>query len=526
MRFRIVLVFCFIVGFFFNSFGQDDLIDSPDEYVLGIIELAEKEQVSDTIILINLKEALRYEDQLVDETLLKLYNALGNKYTRLQSNYISLTYFYKALEVQTRINSDKTFFIESNIGGAYYNLGNREKARILWERALEGYEAYQNKNPDDFEDINLTLVHNNLAVLEMNEGNLLRSLEMLKRFKKQNLKLRDTLNIIMAHENLASVYLKLGQTQEVTDNLYAGLKLANLINSEYDLASLYNELGNFYLDNNKKKDSCIYYLNKSFLISKENNFLDLELAASERLVTFYEKENDKENALKYLHTAKSLSERSIEEANTKKITLLEFEFNQKMEQHELLLSHKKQKNILLFIITSLFLFSISVLLMFKLQKSKAQKRKIESELLEKEIVEDKKTITNNTIQMLQSKEVLKLTEAALKELKPIASKSVTNKLTSIINDLKNGTKAFNKIEFEKTFMETDKTFYKELLNQFPGLTKNEIRLCALLKLNLSSKEIAAITQKTPHSIVVARTRLRKKLTLEKGQNIASFLNQL
>lgn len=76
---------------------------------------------------------------------------------------------------------------------------------------------------------------------------------------------------------------------------------------------------------------------------------------------------------------------------------------------------------------------------------------------------------------------------------------------------------------EKLMMEIDSYFYKRLLADYPDLTKNELRLCAFLRLNLSSKEISSITQQTPHSITVARSRVRKKIGLETNEKLTNFL---
>ena len=56
-------------------------------------------------------------------------------------------------------------------------------------------------------------------------------------------------------------------------------------------------------------------------------------------------------------------------------------------------------------------------------------------------------------------------------------------------------------------------FYKALNKKFPDLTNNERKLCAFLRLNMSTKEISAITFQSVHSITIARSRLRKKLNI-------------
>ncbi|MCD4747537.1 MAG: hypothetical protein K8R58_14675, partial [Bacteroidales bacterium] len=64
-------------------------------------------------------------------------------------------------------------------------------------------------------------------------------------------------------------------------------------------------------------------------------------------------------------------------------------------------------------------------------------------------------------------------------------------------------------------------------NKFPDLTANEKKLCAFLRLNMTTKDISAITHQTSNSIEVARTRLRKKLNLSnKDINLVTFISQI
>jgi len=69
-------------------------------------------------------------------------------------------------------------------------------------------------------------------------------------------------------------------------------------------------------------------------------------------------------------------------------------------------------------------------------------------------------------------------------------------------------------DLELHFEQIHETFYMNLLTQCPTLTKNERRLCAYLRLNLSTKDISSLTLQTVRSIEVARIRLRNKLGLK------------
>ncbi len=70
------------------------------------------------------------------------------------------------------------------------------------------------------------------------------------------------------------------------------------------------------------------------------------------------------------------------------------------------------------------------------------------------------------------------------------------------------------------------TSIDNLLSKSPDLTPSEIKLCTFLRLNLRTKEIAAITFQEPHSIRIARSHLRKKMGLSREDNLATHLMTL
>ena len=67
------------------------------------------------------------------------------------------------------------------------------------------------------------------------------------------------------------------------------------------------------------------------------------------------------------------------------------------------------------------------------------------------------------------------------------------------------------VRFKTTFEEVHKNFFVKLKSKQPGLTESEIRLAALTKLNLSTKEMANMLGISTDSIHKSRYRLRKKL---------------
>lgn len=77
--------------------------------------------------------------------------------------------------------------------------------------------------------------------------------------------------------------------------------------------------------------------------------------------------------------------------------------------------------------------------------------------------------------------------------------------------------------FQENFNIVYDNYLGTLVSMFPTLKKNDLKLCAYLKMGLSSKEIASLLNTNLRSIETARYRLRKKLGLEGGANLTGFL---
>lgn len=95
-------------------------------------------------------------------------------------------------------------------------------------------------------------------------------------------------------------------------------------------------------------------------------------------------------------------------------------------------------------------------------------------------------------------------------------KEIHSTLDSFINNDDN--------TFEIQMDELHQEFYQRLKDSFPGLSVNDLRLCAYLKLGFNSKEIAEFTNIQPSSVYINRSRLRKKLELDTEEDLHEYLN--
>lgn len=133
---------------------------------------------------------------------------------------------------------------------------------------------------------------------------------------------------------------------------------------------------------------------------------------------------------------------------------------------------------------------------------------------------------------LRLSENIEFIETALEQIDEILDSLPNNEIISKmkIRDIKNNMSSriidSTWKQFEMRFKDIHPDFYKKLSVKHPSITPAELRLAALLYLNLNTKEIAGILHQTMESVKVSRTRLRKKLAIEDEIKLATYLMQI
>jgi tetratricopeptide (TPR) repeat protein len=468
-----------------------------------------------------LNPASSYKDQITPKQLLQLYRVTATAYYNQQSYISSLDYFYKCLALQKELDPLKAHYIYNNIACAYMELGNLEKTKYFLNQSLEGLKKDLDNNKSmTSKSVEAYLVYSNLAVFEIENKNYYKAIEMLHIHSKHSVRLKDSLGILSTYDNLSKTFNELHQNDSASYYLHKGIAIAKKLQSPLELASIYYRGGvNF---TSKTNDSASYYFQKAYAIANKNNLIDIKLKSAKSLADNYESAAEFKKANEYLRIAAALEEQQTKTQSQKKIKVLEFENAQKAKKQQALTQLERRENLFIFGFILLIPITLSGFLLYRLQRTKNKKRKVENELLTQKMKIKNKELTSNALQMLQASEIIDATHNELKNLKTISDVPTNKMLNQIISDLKHGNQSFNKKEFEKVFIETDAEFYRRLIKEYPTLTKNEIRLCAFAKLGFSVKEISAITQQTSNSILVARSRLRKKIGLAESQSITVF----
>ncbi|MEM8888218.1 MAG: tetratricopeptide repeat protein, partial [Bacteroidota bacterium] len=290
---------------------------------------------------------------------------------------------------------------------------------------------------------------------------------------------------------------------------------------------------------NRLDESEAYYL-KALNISHEYNMhIDFSPIVHEKLSELYLKKGDFQAAFASLKNVKDLDAAFFDSRSAKNRSLLEIQDAFRMEQkaqQELKkeqklerLEHEKdvwflQRVIggvsILFIICVSYLYFSYIRANYRAEKEILRKEK-EMELQKaNEVLEVKnKELAASALKLIEKDENLSLLKNKVKEadgdLKPGELKKIIRSI-SVSND-------HNWKEFETRFIAVNKGFYRNMQDKFPKLSQKDLKLCALIKLNFSCKEMAKLLGISVESAHTSRYRLRKKLNLTRDVNLTEFI---
>ena len=161
----------------------------------------------------------------------------------------------------------------------------------------------------------------------------------------------------------------------------------------------------------------------------------------------------------------------------------------------------------------------------QLKESENERRLIEikNQQLEQDIESKNRELAISTMSLIKKNEFLNQLQSELKKYDGQPKKGV-EQVTKIIDKKINHNDDWE--FFEKAFNNADQDFFKKIKERHPDLTPNDLKLCAYLRLNLSSKEIAPLFNISPKSVEVKRYRLRKKMNLERETSLTNYILDL
>ncbi len=143
---------------------------------------------------------------------------------------------------------------------------------------------------------------------------------------------------------------------------------------------------------------------------------------------------------------------------------------------------------------------------------------LQNKQLETEVDSKNRELAASTMNIIKKNEFLSELKNKLSDAE---SKKDIEEVIKIIN--RNIAEKDNWKLFKEAFDNADKDFLQSVKEKHPNLTSNDLKLCAYLRLNLSSKEIAPLLNISVRSVEIKRYRLRKKMELDHEQGLVEYI---
>ena len=478
----------------------------------------------------DLKNAMYYANQAKELSIDLDYRSeyaetnyiIGKIYTDLGEYDKSSELAFEALNIFEKENNKKgQGKILNSIGYIYYEQENYDKALEYYSQSLEVVREINDST-------GIARGLNNVAAVYANKGDFqffeIYIKEAVEINKRKGAKLQEGIN-----------YSNLGQAKIVNNDLDSALYYfdkADVIFTELNnvpkLSDLYLSYSRYYLGQSDFEKSK-FYADKAYNLGVDNKIKKSMYNAAKVWHEIYKKENDLENAYKYNLIENQLKDSLDIEQSLIKISQLElsYEFEKIIQEKKLVQQHKDFLKTI-YGISVFFILSLIIITLLARQRIKAKNELIQRNKYEFEIDSKNKELTSNVMSLMRKNEVLAEIADKLLEIRNEAVKDETKlAIKRIARELSKSTDQEIWEEFEIRFKQVHTEFYTNLVKKFPKLSPNEERLCAFLRLNMTSKEISELTGQRVATIEMARFRLRKKLGLKSSQtNLVIFLSQI
>lgn len=326
------------------------------------------------------------------------------------------------------------------------------------------------------------------------------------------------------------LYIKMGLPQKA--NIYLQKVVTYYINK----GSSQQARGFYYLGEVKlalhQTDSAIYYYEKclnavdSFQINGQTKPKVLE-----KLALLYGEKNQQKKAFDYMHRAKYMSDSIVHLLNQHNKELFEVKSQYKEDltkttaqlhaQNKILQLKDKASFRLKLLIGILILLAAIAYVLIRMGTRMEQLVYEKTAHKEKNdaILEIKnKELTTNTLQVIEKENTIKELLDIIKLENPKKRKELDIKLQLSNQKLWD--------DFNLRFTQVNNKYYDTLLDLQPDLTPTDLKHCALIKLNFDSKEMAQVLGISLHGVHISRSRIRKKLSLQREDSLGNYLTNI
>ncbi len=562
MRFFSICLFLLIINF---SYSQKDLSlrDSIIKYEFSNPNLA-------------IEYGLEYLDEVQnkkpDSLVVGTYAKIGGILSDMGLFGSALSYFNRALELYNTMpdtlklspDINQPPWIILNIGSIYFKNGDLEKAEEKYNQALKIFKNLKNKE-DSQNGINTT--ESNLGLIDEQKGEFTEAEKKYLKIYERRLQNEKHEDIVYSLSQLIAINFLKGDKKSAENKLNELDQYYETNKDLYNSKSLFTRnygygyvvYGAYNQSINKFKKAIKYFeiskeILKDFpteLITLGSRFAECylgagdldkaEAVAKENLKIKNISEAEKRynyNVLEKVYLKKGLNSELLKVKDSlilitsggsnskilKTLNDLDTQIqisNSVRELNESKLRYNTYLYILIICTILLFFSLITIRVNFNYQKEKGDRLELEKLAIKNELERKNRELMSKSNFILQRNDYLKKLKKKFED--PKAEEKSITRLSKELNMVISSEKTYQ--DFDNMFIEVYPEFYKSL-NKINKLSKTDLRLASYIKMNHSNDEIAQISGVSVRTIESQRYRLSKKLKLNKGGDLNSFIHKI
>jgi tetratricopeptide (TPR) repeat protein/DNA-binding CsgD family transcriptional regulator len=434
--------------------------------------------------------------------------------------------------------------IYAALGYTYARMNDVKTARRFFDQALDHYTKVNDL-------IGMATVLRQTGNLELHDPNKQLSLDYYFRALELEKKLKHEEGIANVLNNISIVYRGQHELDKAKIYIEEAIAIHEKQNNLNRLPTAYFNLNRIYLAQGRTDDA-LALAKEELRIAQQIKHKPSVQDALTILSDAYAQKKDFEKALTYYRWQVALTD-SIkgQESSVRFMRMQSLYENEKKEQELSLLKVEKDitefRNRIIYIVLGAVII-IGLLIIYtqrnKIRREKEIARKNEElhatqqsliqvelsnkALAEKQLQQDlefkHKELLTYTLNFVQKNALMETLREGIQDLLATTDKDSKIRLTKLIKVIEYSLESEKDWdEFRMYFEKVHSSFFQRLKGQFPDLSQGDLKLCALISLNLSMKEVAELMGISPESVKMARHRLRKKLNLVTEENLTEFI---
>lgn len=442
----------------------------------------------------------------------------GRCYTEMNIYDRAYSEIASAYEIASQIKDSVLIATSLNAFGVLYDLQRDSK------RALSYYEQglrYADENSDALLKIRLL---NNKAIVYTGDGKLDEAQKILSYCIDYVSRHGIAFGLDRLYMNLAPIYITKGHTDSALQSIRQSLDIARQHENRSSIARSLIYMGYILFTINDIENAKTAFLTADSIALSLNSD-NMHCMLLQYFAWIAETEKDYESAYRYMQMFKSASDSLAIKQNV--VNMVRLRMENEAAQAELEGKYRLYRLILITVLMASVLILAGAVFFFWYKRSRRllASKQVENTVLAAELEqENKKMVTQSIYRQKQVNDLQQLAEQLQRSrnLFKISNQPLIDRTIALLKDHSEEEKWE---DFETRFERVHTDFLKNLQKKYPNLSPAEKRLCAYLRLNMTTKEIANILHVSSRAVEQSRYRLRKKLGLDKKEDLVNFLCQ-